>query len=249
MQADRAAQREELIERLEKVRGRRVGLGTWMLLASLPFIMMLQSALQELFAYNLPPAPDNNDQPMLSVDRIRWAIAWTAGSFAIGMAVFFGILFIRIRWGNPTIFMVEHHFHYFKRIEQHMEDFSPFEFASTWIPVTFFFPLIWLQVAITEINNYKHPQMDYDRTVTLFYGVAVFAGATLFVLFIVLILHPRLVHPRDHDQEQEILKQLDNLYRDSLGVARETQQQQQSVKVVVPRSSRDGTEPLASLLS
>lgn len=240
MQTDTTKQREDLLEKLEKVRGRRVNLGTWCLLASLPLIMMLQSALQELFAYNLPPP---------SLDRIHWSIAWTAGSFLLATAVFFSLLHIRVRWNFPTQPALENHFHYFQRIEAHLEGFSPFEFASTWIPVVYFFPLVWLQVTITEINNYNHPQLDYTRTVTLFYGVAVFAAATVLLLFIVLILHMRLVHPRDHEQEQEIMRQLDNLYRNSFAASVSTTTESQKARITLPSSAgRVELAPMSSLL-
>src|ERR1022692_1668012 len=98
MQVEKEEQRlresriKALITRYKKLQSESIHLSTWIIMACMPFFMVLQTALQQEFAYKLPGA---------NWDRVIWSVSFFAGSVFMAILATAGAYSVKMHWGLP----------------------------------------------------------------------------------------------------------------------------------------------------
>lgn len=191
---------EELFEEYTRQKEKTIGLSNWLFFLIVPFGLALETSLQDTFSYKLPGA---------GWQRVEWSIVLFAIFSFCAILTTASVYYTRLRWNHPSMhFDLIHSDSLVEEMHTIMEKVNTFEFAMSFLPLVWFLPFVLFQVMVTEINDYYHPNLDYNRVVDMWAFTGGLGFFTLWLAVIVTYLHAHLRHPRRTVIKDELVYQM-----------------------------------------
>lgn len=196
--------RQERTERLKlrhaKLTEKAITLSTWLVCGSMPFLFALETSLAQQFQYKLVGD---------AYQRMFWSIIiFVIFSFVAALATL-GTYYVRMKWDHPHLRRHRTEWDYIMEYGDYMvEEIDSIAFLASVLPFLWFLPFVLFQVMATMINDYYHPDLDYNRVVSSWSFTAILGFATFIVIIIIFVLDHVFRNPRKHRERHRIQEEL-----------------------------------------